>query len=225
MFDKNLSTIKCKFPDLRDELLELEKADQQEIKLNFEKIRKINAETVKKQKYDLINGHAQRRAQRMIHVLKIIKTPTAENIGLDGSKALALLALHSNLPVMEHVLKIFKHHFKKNKSEIYYQAIPPLTDRIMILKNRQQLYGTNWTVDKTGKPFLVPVKDFHSMNLRRAKYGLGPAMKPVNLAFGAKKYPLGKGLAMVDDQKPMTYDEFKNYSEAYILKKSGHPKG
>lgn len=113
---------------------------------------------------------------------------------------------------MKKILKLFEEEFNKNSNNIYYQAIPPLTDRIRILEHKKQIYGTNWFAFHKDKPFLISVEDFPNMNQRRAVYGLDPAKRPVNLAKGADKYPLGKGLAVASDQKDLSQAGYSQYS-------------
>lgn len=206
-----------RFPKERKELLALEKADQDEIVNNFEAIKLIKSKKLQRQKYDQIAQYSYDRALRILQILDKIKQPTAENVGLDGSKAIAVLALHSSLDVMKKILNLFEKNFGKDRNSIYYQAIPPLQDRIMILEKRKQLFGTNWTTNAQGKPFLIEVEDFHHMNQRRAAYGLKAQRRPVDLARGAKKYPLGLGLARKNDQKKLTNEEYESYAH-YFLK-------
>jgi|GEM_PF-1012456 len=208
---------KERFPKFRKELLRMVEEDQKEIRKNFHAYSKIKAEDIKRRKYALVAKNCHARAHRMLEILGEIKDPTIENIGLDGSKAVSLLALHSYLDIMKKVLAIFEAYFEKDPSNIYHQSIPPLKDRIMILEHKKQLFGTNWNMDRNEKPFLITVEDFSKMNNRRSNYGLKPARHPVNLAIGAIKYPLGRGLAKESDQKPLTPEEYDEYSQ-YSLK-------
>ena len=88
----------------------------------------------------------------------------------------------------------------------------------MILEHKKQLYGTNWMVDKDSRPFLVYMDDFESVNKRRAVYGLKPIKRPVDLAIGAVKYPLGRGFAKEGDMKELTQREYEEYSRHYLKK-------
>lgn len=91
-----------------------------------------------------------------------------------------------------------------------------LADRIMAFEQRTQLYGSNWTIDKSGKYFLIPVKAFEHMNERRAKFGLGPRMKPTVYAIGEEEYPLGQGLAEASDQKKLTDEEYIEFTKGHL---------
>lgn len=205
-----------KFPDIRKELMQLEEQDQKEIRGHYKILQAVRSEAEKRRKSDLLAKHCHVRAYRMLEILEEIKVPTIENIGLEGSKTVSLLALHSYLDIMRKVLDKYKTIYKKNPEKIYGQAIPPLTDRIMILEHRMQLFGTNWSMDKDGNFFLIPVKKFAAMNQRRVQYGLEPARKPTILSVGATKYPLGKGKATESDQKELTDEEYEEYSRYHL---------
>lgn len=217
MTDKDKFLIgKEKFPKYREVLINLAEADQREIRENFHAINEIKSEIVKSRKYTEIARHCHSRAHKMLEILREIERPTIENIGEDGCEAAALLALHSYLDIMKQLLDLLESQFKLNPSGICYKSIPALKDRILILEHKNQLFGTNWMLSKDGKPFLIPVDDFAYVNQRRALYGLDPIRRPVNLAIGAKKYPLGKGLAKASDQKKLNDEEYGRYSRYYL---------
>lgn len=209
--------MKVKFPAAKKELVNLEREDQAEVRGHSNVLKGLSSESQKRRQSDLLARRCHARADTMLEILGEIKDPTIENIGLEGSKAVSLLALHSYLDVMKKILSVYERNFQENPVNIYYQAIPSLTDRIMILERRIQLFGTNWSVAKDEKIFLIPVKDFATMNQRRARYGLKPTRRPVNLSFGAIKYPLGKGMAVAGDQKELSDEEYEAYAR-YSLK-------
>lgn len=210
-----MSSMQVRFPRYRAELLSLAEADQQEIQAHSINTSDLSAD--RKRVADLqLAKNCQERGRKAMEILRRISAPTVKNIGLEGSQALALLALHSYVAIMEDVLRKFEQEFVKEPSNIYKQAIPPLYDRIMILKTKNQLFGTNWMTDENGHPFLISVKDFKGVNERRKQYGLRPVKRPVDLATGAKKYPLGKGLAQEGDQKALSANEYHEYSRYYL---------
>ena len=90
----------------------------------------------------------------------------------------------------------------------------------MILDHKEPIFGTQWAVDKSGKPFLIMVENFHEVNRRRSNYGLDPVRRPVNLAIGAVKYPLGRGFAKAKDQKRLTKEEYNEYSRYFLKRES-----
>ena len=207
---------KERFPGFKKELMRLEDEDQAEVRIHYQVLKDAQTEEKRKQLNDLLASHCHTRACRMLEILDEIKEPTIGNVGLEGSKAVSLLTLHSYLEVMKKVLAIYETVYKRNPSDIYGQAIPPLVDRIMILEHHMQLFGTNWYMGNAGKLLLVPVKDFPNMNRRRAQYGLEHARKPTILSVGATKHPLGTGKATESDQKEMAADEYEEYSRYYL---------
>jgi hypothetical protein len=196
------------------ELVSLGEEDQLEIRNHYRKLKLLDSE--KEQLEDQLKEHCHQRAERMMEILREIKEPSISNIGLRGSEVISLLALHSYLDEMKDVLAAYLAVYKRNPQDIYNEAIPSLTDRIMIFEERRQLYGNNWMINKQGKFFLIPVKDFEHMNERRAHFGLGPRMKPTVYAIGENKYPLGKGLAEASDQKELTDEEYAEFTEGYL---------
>lgn len=216
MTQDNSPATKVKFLQFSEELIALAEQDQKEIRENFHAFSKLKSESIKRRNYSIVAENCHARALRMFKILEEIKEPTVENIGLEGSKAVSLLALHSYLDIMKKVLELYRTIYEKKPENIYYQAIPPLTDRIMILEHKKQLFGTQWSLDVNENPFLITVEDFTKMNQRRAVYGLDPVRRPVNMAIGAVKNPLGKGLAKVSDQKQLTEEEYERYSRHYL---------
>lgn len=157
-----------KFPELRQELIKLGSDDQAEIRAHYQKLNLLKSEEEKEKLNQQLKAHCHARAQRMMEILDVIKEPSISNVGTEGSQVISLLALHSCLDEMKKVLVAYERVYKNDPSNVYNEAIPSLTDRIMVFEQRTQLYGNNWTVDKYGNYFLIPVKDFEQMNTRRS---------------------------------------------------------
>ena len=210
------------YPELRQELIKLGEEDQTEIRRYYQKLKALKTDE-KKDKLELqLKAHCHARAERMIEILKAIEEPSISNVGIEGSQVISLLALHSYLDEMKTVLMAFENLYAKEPTNVYNEAIPSLTDRIMVFEQRRQLYGTNWMIDKGGKYFLIPVKDFVHMNERRMAFGLGPRMKPIVYAIGEEKYPLGQGLAEASDQKELTDEEYAKFTK-HCMRKGSNP--
>ncbi len=208
--------MKVRYPQYQEELAKLVEEDQVEARGHYQKLRALALESEKQTLSSQLKDHSHQRAERMMRILAEIKEPSISNVGISGSEAVSLLALHSYLDEMKQVLVTYEAVFKRNPDNVYKESIPSLTDRIMVLEQRTQLYGNNWSVDKNGKFFLIPVQDFEHMNERRAKFGLGPRMRPTVYAIGEEKYPLGMGEAQASDQKPLTDDEFKEFTKGHV---------
>lgn len=205
-----------KYPHHQEVLEKLAEEDQREIRSHYQKLKELSSESEKQLLNDQLKKHCHARAERMMQILEEIKEPSISNIGLSGSEAVSLLALHSYLDEMKKVLAAFETAYAKDPANVYNEAIPSLTDRIMVFEHRTQLYGNNWSIDKDGGFFLIPVRDFKHMNERRAKFGLGPRMRPTVYAIGEEKYPLGKGEAQESDQKILTDTEYEDFTRDHI---------
>lgn len=212
---KNETTVtKVRFPEYRRELLSMLEQDQRELRSLQANLQKLPSKKSKKAKEYETFRECHIRAHRMLDILNEIKEPTAENIGIDGSRAISVIALHSYLSVMKKVLVLFEKHFKTGKGVIDPESIVSLTDRIMIIEHKYQRFGSNWMIDSLGKPFLITVEDFKKMNQRRAKYGLKPRQRPIDLSYDSKnKYPLGKGLAKELDQRTLSESEYRQFTK------------
>lgn len=204
-----------KYPNLQKVLVLMDKEDQEEVRGHSYKLSKLKTKQEKELLSNELAINCHKRARKMMNIVKEIGEPTLSNIGQDGSEAIHLLTLHAYKEIMEEMMQIYNHIYKKDSSNFYYQAIPALTDKLMILNEKQQFYGTNWNITKDGKFFLITVKNFDTANERRSVFGLGPIKKPVILSVGAEKHPLGVGNAISDDQKQLTDDEYEDFVRYY----------
>lgn len=166
---------KVKYPFVRKKLLELMEADQADRK--HKSILDQNATEASWLK--LVESDLA-RAKEVLILLKEIRLPSTRNIGLDGSRAIWLIALH-NVEYMQMgktVLTKMKYLYYRDKSQVFYQGIPYLVDRLMIQKNgwqetAKQLYGTQGYIDKKGVKHAFPIVDRAYLKDRRKKFGLG----------------------------------------------------
>lgn len=207
-----------KYPEYARELLSMAEEDQYEAR-NMQRIMDAMDSDVERQEYrQKIADTFHERAKRMFEILDVIGIPTFENIGKEAAETVSLFALHSYIDEMKKLLAIYEKQFAIDPNSFYKEAIPPLTDRIMIAEQRRQKFGTNWSITKDDTWFLIPVEDFENVNDLRAKYGLHPIRKPRCLSVGAEEWPLGQGPAQPSDQKELTDDEYAEYTK-YIFRK------
>jgi hypothetical protein len=54
------------------------------------------------------------------------------------------------------------------------QDLALLEDRVLTKQGKEQVYGSQVSVDSTGKKSFFPIKDEANVNKRRAAVGLGP---------------------------------------------------
>lgn len=172
--------VRVKFPGLRRTLLRLESEDQA-ARASADKI--LGKE---------IERQDKNHADQVLQILKIIGYPSAENVGLDGSRAIWLIAQHNceykNLG--NDVLQKMLYLYKRDKDQVYYQGIPYLIDRLMILEHlskgapsesatggtfsAKQMYGTQyWSLSPGEKGERFEVIDPQGLGDRRKEFGLG----------------------------------------------------
>lgn len=175
------------FPEFRTKLLSLAREDKA-MRKSIPHVAIDQSFTVELLKSD------QRRAEEVLKILEVIKTPSVANVGLDGSQAIWLIAQHNAdyKDLGKTVLKEMSILYRKDKSQVYYQGIPYLTDRLMILEQLtkgidkeksaelhlhiKQLYGTQYRRTPTGKLVRFKVVRPDGLLDRRNEFGLGKSI-------------------------------------------------
>ena len=92
-----------KYPNYRDELVELGRQDQKEIRNHYQKLKSLTSDKARETLNQKLKEHCHIRAERMMQILKIIKEPSISNIGIEGSEMVSVLALHSYYDEMKKV--------------------------------------------------------------------------------------------------------------------------
>jgi hypothetical protein len=126
---------------------------------------------------------------RMLEILDEIRLPRLSNIGPDASQAVSILALHDSLTILSKVLNLFIESLTLDKDDTFIQAIPSMTDRLLILKRKPQRFGKQWEGNGLTQPFLPTVEDFEHINSRRSDYGIEPLRWPKSLAIPEEEQP------------------------------------
>lgn len=170
-----------RFPHERKRLLRLMADDQQEraSAAFFSTDRKVA---------EAITHREIARIEEVLAIVGRIKTPSVRNVGLDGSRAIWLIALH-NFTYKNSgrtVLKKMRHLFYRDKTQVFYPGIPYLTDRIMVGSVQpvdpenlpHQLYGTQGLSmklpDGTVRSEPFPITNMSKLVERRKKFDLEP---------------------------------------------------
>ncbi len=154
------------YEEIRDQLVKLA-IDDQSARKNLPK------QATSKQLKEL-EKEDQKRTAEMMDLLKVCGTPSAENIGLDGSRAVWVLSIHTDVSTMKKIHKIFQSLYKKGKGGVFYWGIPFLVDRIRVEEGKKQLYGTQYHFDKKNTLRNFPILKPQLVNQRRAEYDLPP---------------------------------------------------
>ncbi len=165
----------------RKRLLTIMEGDQKERSSEdfFSTDKQVARAITKREKY---------RTEAVLDILAKIRSPSVRNIGLDGSRAVWLIALHNfqYKQAGKLVLAKMRRLYYENREDVFYPGIPYLVDRIMVAVEQPidpehlpyQLYGTQGfsfvaeNGDNITMPF--PIKDSKRLRERRKKFGLRP---------------------------------------------------
>jgi hypothetical protein len=112
-------------------------------------------------------------SMNLIKVRKILDTVGwlgAEKVGTKANNALFLVIQHSDIAIQEQYLPMMREAVKNKKAESSSLAL--LEDRVLIRRNKKQIYGSQVGIDSTGKPSLRPLEDPDHVDERRAQMGL-----------------------------------------------------
>lgn len=169
-------------PKYAAELVQLLQADQAEKREAGQVYWHADDKTAQ-ESMQALKQKTRQRTRRMLEILDAISEPSISNIGPEAAKAISVLGLHDNLDVMKRVLAQFNTLYERDPNNTYYQAIPSMTDFVLILEGKPQRFGTQWLFDKNKQPYLPTVEDFERVNERRAKYGIEPLRWPKSLAI------------------------------------------
>jgi len=140
------------YPQQAQELIALLKADQDEKREAGRAYFYASDKKLLAAKRAKLKQKTQKRTARMRQILAEIEEPSISNIGVGAAQAVSVLALHDSLDVLRRVLKIFDDLYERDKNNAYYQAIPSMTDRVLILERKPQRFGTQWLFDAAKQP-------------------------------------------------------------------------
>lgn len=121
------------------------------------------------------------RSRKVSEILGQINDPSTKNIGLDGSRAVWIIAMHSaSTDFQKSVLEKMNRLYALDKSQVFYPGIPYLEDRYMVnssssLEEATQLYGTQGYLDpKTGGLKVFKIIKPKDLAKRRKEFDLNP---------------------------------------------------
>ncbi|MBN2612476.1 MAG: hypothetical protein JXB00_13035 [Bacteroidales bacterium] len=121
--------------------------------------------------------------QNVIGILDTYGWLGADKIGITGNHALFLVIQHSNKATMEKYLPMIQEAVKSGNASS--QNFAMLKDRVEMLNQRPQIYGTQIQVIK-GEHKLYKVLDEKNINNRRSEVGLEPIedyLKRFNIVY------------------------------------------
>jgi hypothetical protein len=167
-------------------------------------------------KLEQIRNSQNGRAMRVLYILDDIKLPTIGNIGTKAAQAMSIIALHDKLKVLKIILSTFQESYEIDREDTYYQAIPSMTDRVLILERKAQRYGTQWEGNGLSEPFLPTVEDFENVNERRSQYGIVPLRWPKSLAIPEDEQPWLKKPISELVMRDISDEEFRDKYQEYL---------
>ena len=189
------------------ELVRLLEEDQQESRIMGRAFFQADNTNLVDQQKNIMRKRDQ-RAKKALQILKEIGDPSISNLGVAGAQAMSILALHASPNVLREVLGAFTKLYQRKAEDTYYQAIPSMTDLLLILEHHKQRFATQWLFDKNKQPFLPSVEDFEHVNERRHLYGIEPLHWPKSLALPASKQPWLKRPLSELVMRNLTKDEY-----------------
>lgn len=170
-----------RYPKVRKRLLELMKEDQEDRLSGRFWSDPTNPDS---RLWEGLVARDNMRAIEMLKLLEQIKVLSARNIGLDGSRAVWVIAVHNmSHDIQRLVLKKMRHLYYKDKGQVFYPGIPYIVDVLMVesaqsIEEARQLYGTRSYYDSKGRERPFKILRPETLNERRKKFGLGPYRGP-----------------------------------------------
>ncbi|MBK9046729.1 MAG: hypothetical protein IPP34_11310 [Bacteroidetes bacterium] len=105
-------------------------------------------------------------------IIDAIGYPTFDKVGKEASDATWLIIQHSigQPEFMRKCAELLENTVRENKADV--KSLAFLTDRIAVLEEKPQLYGTQFDWDKFGNLSPNPFDDLNKVNERRKLIGL-----------------------------------------------------
>ena len=151
---------------IRDELLEMEKADQQA------RTKCTDGETSKQLDcfIEISRNIDEPNAKRLKAIFEQIGFPDTKKVGSDGLRAFMILLQHmQGDELREKCVKPITRAFKQK--ELTPMAYANFIDRFRLHQGRKQRFGSNFDI-KDGKLVMSPTEDLKNLKKRRAEIGL-----------------------------------------------------
>jgi len=111
--------------------------------------------------------------EKLKGIIEDIGWPTISKVGKAASEAAWILVQYAmdDKTFMEHCLELMK----EAGEDIERWEIAYLTDRLLMMEEKSQLYGTQYRKDETGRIRMWKVEDLEKLDERRKEMGLEPS--------------------------------------------------
>ena len=161
-------------PALRDELLAMEKVDQDA------RLKCIDGPTEEQAKcFAGLLPMDQQHTKRIEVIFDQIGFPNTAKVGKEGMQAYLILLQHA--PTDELRVKSLKPITQAfEKKEIAPIGYANFVDRLRLHQGKKQLYGSGFEF-KDGKMVMSPTEDMKNLGKRRAKIGLPPLEEHIKM--------------------------------------------
>jgi hypothetical protein len=172
-------------PELRAELLQRERLDQQARNELIEFLKTTGFMQLPKPVTDtILIARMKEVSDKLASVdddnLKFMKVVVEKHgwlsktlVGTDGAKAAWLILQHSDKDreFQKQCLEVMK---KLPQGEVDPKDIAYLTDRVLVGEGKEQVYGTQLRTNEKGELELAPLFEPATVDQRRQRMGLGP---------------------------------------------------
>src|SRR5690606_41170238 len=113
-----------------------------------------------------------RNAKILSEIIDTIGYPTIDKVGKEANEATWLIIQHSigHPEFMRKCAKLLEIAVREDKADL--KSLAYLTDRISVLEEKPQLYGTQFDWDENGNLSPNPFDDLKKVNERRKSIGL-----------------------------------------------------
>lgn len=162
-------------PTLRDELLAMEKVDQDE----RNRCNSGDADLQMKCYVDVAKRIDEPNTVRLTRIFDTHGLPDTKTVGREGLNAFMILLQHTigdelRIKAEKPITKAFR------RKEITPQDYANYIDRLRLHMGKKQLYGSGFDL-KDGKMVLSPTEDIRNLEKRRRKIGLPPMSEAVKM--------------------------------------------
>ena len=163
------------YPNLRDELLSMEKVDQ-DARM---KCANGSADEQVKCLAPVLKAIDEPHTKRLEEIFDQIGFPNTAKVGREGMQAFMILLQHAPTDALRvRSLKPITAAFKNKE-------LPPMdyanfVDRLRLHQGKKQLYGSGFDF-KEGKMVMSPTEDMKNLDKRRAKIGLPPLAELIKM--------------------------------------------
>jgi hypothetical protein len=128
-----------------------------------------------------MNELHDRNAKILSEIIDSIGYPTIDKVGKEANEATWLIIQHSigQPEFMRTCAELLETAVRENKADL--KSLAYLTDRIAVLEEKLQLYGTQFDWDENGNLSPNPFDDLNKVNERRKSIGLNSMEEQIEI--------------------------------------------